>query len=94
MAFSGCTSLNSVTCKAATPPVVSDRNAFDCYESATLYVYPAVKDSYRNGSIWSLFQIIEGQDKVAPSIGDVNGDGVTTVSDVTRLINMLLTGAN
>ena len=94
MAFSGCTSLNSVTCKAATPPVVSDRNAFDCYESATLYVYPAVKERYRNGSIWSLFQIIEAQDKVAPSIGDVNGDGVTTVSDVTRLINMLLTGAN
>ena len=92
-AFQSCNALTSVTCKAATPPYLSHRGCFDCYNRATLYVYPAVLDSYRSTSnFWSQFSTIVAEDKVAPVAGDANGDGSLNISDVTTLINMLLQG--
>ena len=91
-AFHGCIALTSVTCKAATPPVMAASNCFDCYDTATLYVHPAVFDSYQTANYWNQFVNIVAEDKVAPANGDANGDGKVTISDVSTLINMLLSG--
>lgn len=91
-AFRGCIALTSVTSKAATPPVMAASNCFDCYDTATLYVHPAVFDSYQAANYWKQFVNIVAEDKVAPVNGDANGDGKLTISDVSTLINMLLSG--
>ena len=89
-AFYGCDALTSVTCKAATPPVMAASNCFGCYNTATLYVHPAVLDLYQAANYWNQFNNIVAEDKVAPAAGDANGDGKLTISDVSTLINMLL----
>lgn len=89
-AFHGCIALTSVTCKAATPPVMAASNCFDCYNTATLHVHPAVFDSYQATNYWNQFVNIVAEDKVAPGNGDINGDGKLSIGDVTGLIEMLL----
>lgn len=91
-AFYGCDALASVTCKAATPPVMAASNCFNCYNTATLHVHPAVLDLYQAANYWNQFNSIVAEDKVAPAAGDANGDGKLTVSDVSALIDMLLSG--
>ena len=91
-AFYGCDALTSVTCKAATPPVMAASNCFNCYNTATLHVHPAVLDLYQAANYWNQFNSIVAEDKVAPAAGDANGDGKLTVSDVSALIDMLLSG--
>lgn len=90
-AFYGCDALMSVTCKAATPPVMAASNCFGCYSTATLHVHPAVLDLYQAANYWKQFVNTVAEDKVAPA-GDANGDGKLTISDVSALINMLLSG--
>ena len=89
-AFQGCNALTSITCKAATPPVMASSDCFECYSTATLSVYPAVLDSYRTANYWSQFTTIVGEDRVAPAVGDINGDGNLNIGDITSLINMML----
>ena len=89
-AFAGCNSLETVICKPAVPPVMADSDCFDCYNTATLHVFPAVLNSYKSTFYWVLFTNIVGEDNVVPSVGDANGDGEFNVSDVIQLINMLL----
>ena len=84
--------LTSVICKAATPPVMAASDCFNCYATATLHVYPPVLDSYQAVNYWNQFANIVAEDKVAPAEGDMNGDGRLNITDVTTLINMLLTG--
>ena len=91
-AFDGCPVLTSVTCKAATPPVMAASDCFNCYATATLHVYPPVLDSYQAANYWNQFANIVAEDNVAPAQGDMNGDGRLNITDVTSLINMLLTG--
>ena len=90
-AFEGCVLLNSVTCKAATPPTTVS-NSFGHVDKDTLYVYPAVLDLYQASPYWTMFRSIVGEDTVAPVNGDLNGDGVLNVSDVTKLISKVLSG--
>lgn len=90
-AFERCPALKSVTCKAATPPT-TEPNSFGSIPKDTLYVYPAVLESYQASPYWTMFRSIVGDDKVAPVNGDVNGDGVLNVSDVTKLISKVLGG--
>ena len=89
-AFAGCTALTTVNCKPATPPVMKNRNCFACYGTATLHVYPAVEESYRATAWWNEFATIVGEDNVDPAPGDVNGDGLLNVSDISTLLNNLL----
>lgn len=91
-AFAGCDALETVNCKAATPPIMADSSCFECYNTATLYVYPAVLDSYQAANYWNQFANIVADDKVSPAAGDVDGDGKTSITDVTSLIEMLLNG--
>ena len=89
-AFKGCDALTSVTCKAATPPVMAASNCFACYGTATLHVHPAVLDLYQSTNYWNQFTTVVAEDKVAPAVGDANGDGRLSIGDVTTLIDMLL----
>lgn len=89
-AFAGCNSLQTIICKPATPPSMANRNCFSCYDTATLKVYPAVLDSYQLQNYWRLFTNIVGEDAVNPAPNDVDRDGKLSVSDVTSLIDILL----
>lgn len=88
-AFAGCSALSNISCKAATPPVMAGSDSFDCYDRATLHVYPAVADSYQEAEGWRMFVNAVGEDKVSPDTGDANADGVFNISDVIQLINRL-----
>ena len=90
--FMDCNALTAISCKAATPPRMGGRDCFDCYNTATLSVYPAVLDSYQNAYYWKHFATIVAEDKVAPAVGDINGDGNLNIADITLLINQLLNG--
>lgn len=89
-AFAECNALTTVICKPAVPPVMAGSNCFSCYQTATLHVFPAVLDSYQTTDYWNLFSNIVGEDTVNPMPNDVNGDGKVTISDVTSLIDLLL----
>lgn len=82
--------LTSVTCKANIPPVMSSSNSFYNY-SLTLYVPKGTSNKYRNTNYWNKFtNIVEME--FSDSYGDVDGDGIVNIGDVTVLIDYLLTG--
>ena len=72
----------------------------DVYNRVTLYVPAESLEDYRNNHVTDvnssrcgladLFQHIEAIQEMS---GDVDGDGRVSVSDLTFLIDMLLTGA-
>ena len=87
-AFGGCVALTDVTCLAATPPTIEDETTIPSYvtSQATLYVPAASLELYRQAEYWRDFAHIEP----IVQAGDVNGDGILNVTDVTLLINLLL----
>ena len=89
-AFAGCYSLARVVCKPAVPPVMANRGCFDSYDTTNLIVYPAVLDSYQSANYWNQFSNIMSEDSVSPVTGDVDGDGIIGINDVTRLIDWIL----
>lgn len=92
-AFSGCSAIKSVTCTSIDPPLLGYKASFNTaiYNSATLYVPFRALADYQSTSYWSSFKTIVGVD-MGGETGDVNGDGKADISDVTDLIDMLLTG--
>lgn len=90
-AFVYCNSLATVTCKAQVPPVMANVNVFSnkAYSQATLKVPRAAIEAYSAADYWYKFANIEGFN----AAGDVNGDGVITIGDVSVLIDLLLDGA-
>ena len=83
--------LTSVTCLATVPPSIVSSSFADRYDYITLYVPAGCKAIYEASDIWKDFhEIIELAPTQAP--GDVNGDGYITISDVTNLIDILLSG--
>lgn len=90
-AFNGCTSLDKVTCLATTPPSVY-LESFSNYDSATLFVPNESLEAYQAHEVWSQFSRIVPFLGAGP--GDTNGDGSINISDVTNLINDLLSGDN
>lgn len=93
-AFGSCPSITDVTCKAATPPTMTNAATFDSsvYQSATLHVYPPVLESYEAANYWSDFGNTVGESTVSPKPSDLNGDGAVDIDDVTNLIDILLNG--
>ena len=89
-AFAGCTALETIICKPATPPTMTFQNCFDCYQTATLKVFPAVIDSYKSTNYWNRFANIVGEDTVSPDVNDIDGDGNFGINDITTLIDRLL----
>lgn len=91
MAINTCDNLESVTMKCTTPPNANGvTNYQNMYDKVILYVPNESLEDYRAHEEWSRFA------HIAPFIGagpgDVDGDGIITVSDVTTLIDMLLSG--
>ena len=87
--FYGCDSLRAVICYAVKPPQIGPF-LFGCFESATLqngtlYVPVESIELYKTASIWRSFKNIA-------AIGDINGDGNISISDVTGLVDQLLSG--
>lgn len=90
-AFNYCNALNTVTCKGNTAPTMDNSNCFTSYGyQAKLLVPHAFIEDYQSSNYWYKFAVIEGFNLSEP--GDVNGDGSINISDVTSLINLLLTG--
>ena len=91
-AFSGVTTLTTVTCMAAMPPAVEANTFADEVYTATLRVPLHSLEAYQTAEGWQNFQHIEGIDTGdEPAIdGDLNGDGVVDVEDVNLMINLIL----
>lgn len=88
---------DTITCMAPMPPAYSRTDGREltfcnqAYSTSILCVPQILVNDYREAYGWSRFAHIEGITILGN--GDVNGDGQTTVNDVTILIDMLL-GSN
>lgn len=83
--------LNSVNCYAIIPPDIVARSfSYNNYNNAVLHVPMAVVEDYAAHEIWGRFNRIEGIPGAGP--GDVNGDGQFTITDVSGLIDLLISG--
>ena len=94
--FKGCTAMTSMTVRASTPPSVNHvftylNNSEDyLYDQVSLYVSQESLDAYRNHKTWGKFTHIVPFIGAGP--GDVDGDGHIDISDVTDLIDQVLSG--
>ncbi len=88
-AFYCCNGLENVTCLATTPPAVDEFTFVSCY-GATLHVPAGSLEDYAAADYWNRFAAIQPIGGNVP--GDLSGDGVLTVQDVTRLIDLVLSG--
>ena len=88
-AFQDCSGLNEIYSLSVTPPTVGTKTFYNCYD-ATLYVPIIAVDNYQAAEYWKQFAHIEGWGGAEP--GDINGDGLVTIADVTNLIDLLLSG--
>ena len=89
-AFFECSSLASITIHAITPPTTN--NIFDpesdSYALVTLFVPESSLETYRADWVWGQFTHIVPFIGAGP--GDINGDGVIAINDVSNLIDQLL----
>ena len=85
--FYGCTNLEDVICFSLYPPRYEMYGFFESstYSNARLHVPEEAIEAYKNASYWRNFITIL-------PIGDINGDGSVAISDVTGLIDLLLSG--
>lgn len=91
-AFYECGELETVKCLGTVPPMMAGYQCFseDTYSNATLLVPSNYEEAYAFADNWWLFNNIEGWGSAGP--GDVNGDGQVNITDVTVLIDYLLSG--
>ncbi|MBQ9636692.1 MAG: leucine-rich repeat protein [Prevotella sp.] len=99
-AFSSCPVVLHVL--AITPPALSDYNSLGGIDNARqIFVPVGLEDVYKNADVWKKYEsIIVGADLsnyenggTNVNVGDVNGDGVITIADVTALVNIVLGNA-
>lgn len=90
-AFVECTNLEMVECLGTVPPSVTGGDIFseETYNNAMLIVPHGSEDAYFLAICWNQFNI-EGWNYAGP--GDVNADGQLNITDVTVLIDYLLSG--
>ena len=87
------TKIRSMTCFAVTPPdIVCVFNGYEDYryDEVALYVPMESLEAYRAHEEWGKLEHIVPFIGAGP--GDVNGDGKIAISDVTGIINELLSG--
>ena len=84
--------IDEVTCLAVEPPVLESKYCFNTgiYRHTVLRVPEESMEAYRAAEYWSRFENIEGIPGIG--FGDVNGDGTLSIGDVTRMIDVLLSG--
>ena len=90
MTFDGCDALTLVMCHGMIPPVMAESNCFTstAYSNATLRMPHEAVSAYSSADYWRLFKTIKGYGTAGP--GDVDGDNVVSIRDVSRLIDYLL----
>ena len=89
-AFYDCSRLTSVTVNNPVPVSIGLYD-FSNSKNATLYVPRGSKSAYQTANNWKNFkEIIEFNN----GLGDVNGDGEISISDVTLLVDYLLEQAD
>lgn len=87
---------DTITCTAPAPPIFSRTDNYDwvfsveANQNTILRVPQALVNDYREAYGWSRFVNIESLSGIEP--GDIDGDGVLNVKDVTDLIDLLLSG--
>lgn len=95
--FQGCNNVDSVFSYATTPPAISDA-CFSgaCYDNATLYVPDEPEGTielYKDANGWkNFYPRISTITVISFLLGDVNGDGVVNIADLSELIDILLRG--
>lgn len=92
-AFAGCNAIETVTSKSDIAPSMGNSACFNTnvYNDATLYIPIGAIEDYLLTNYWNKFaHIVEKNLDVV--VGDVDGDGRISISDVTSLIGLLLAG--
>ena len=91
-AFNYCNALETVKCMGTVPPVMASVDCFStaAYNRATLLVPRNSEATYAAADYWYKFAHIDGWGSAGR--GDVNGDGVMNIADVTFLIDAILRG--
>ena len=91
-AFSGCDALETVKCLGTVPPVMANTDCFSpaAYNRATLLVPRNYEATYATADYWYKFAHIDGWGSAG--LGDIDGDGIVSIRDVTRMIDAILTG--
>ena len=97
-AFYNSWNICQIICRASVPPVFEQEDGsfgdfFSCYDLATLYVPAESLQAYRNHEVWGRFETIAAIED-EHEVGDINGDGTISISDVTGLIDLLLSGGD
>ena len=89
-AFNYCNALATIKCLGKKPPVMTSSDCFTSatYNRAQLLVPRNSLDNYKGADYWSKFANIDGWGSIGP--GDINGDGIISISDVTTLIDVIL----
>ena len=99
--FNGCSALKKITFTNATPPYVSkyafmnaeqEKTAYVPKESVALYeVAFKACNEYNAAKGYGLVKVV-ASDSVPVVAGDVNGDGIVAVDDITEIVNLILGG--
>lgn len=82
-----CSGLTAVTSLAEVPPVTYSRTFMTCYD-ATLRVPQSSLQDYKSADYWREFSRI--MSTTDPEVGDVDGNGTIGISDVSALIDYIL----
>lgn len=88
-AFTTCVNHERLVCRAINPPAIQF-SYYDGYERVKLFVPAESIEAYRTHDTWGRFSHIVPFIGAGP--GDINGDGTIAISDVTNLIDQLLSG--
>lgn len=95
-AFQNDPEIETITCKALTPPWWEDMSMFttDVYNQAQLHVMDVSEVFFQADHYWGQFQNIIGDASDNDPIGDVNGDGEVTLADANSVIEIVIMGGN
>ena len=89
-AFNSCPAIETVICEAETSPAWNDIAMFstNVYNHATLFVPNGKEQDYKTDECWGQFATILA---IGSGLkGDVDGNGVINITDVTMIIDYLL----
>ena len=92
MAFFMCDNIDTLVCRAFTPPVASGTTTFYSYKSL-LMVPEGCEADYSKADVWKRFTDIVGVDFGIFITGDVNGDREVNIADVNGIIDVILSGS-
>ncbi|MBO4803598.1 MAG: leucine-rich repeat domain-containing protein, partial [Muribaculaceae bacterium] len=98
-AFINDPAIETVTCKATTPPTWSDASMFmtNVFNHATLHVPIDFEREYKIDPYWGQFLTIIGdvnEDEPEDNPADVNGDGEVNIADVNSVTDIVVMGGN